>query len=64
MDSTVTQAELKSSYKKLALQFHPDKAKDSQTRREYEEKFMEIQAAYDTLSSLRKKRTKSNQREN
>lgn len=44
-----TQAELKSAYKKLAVQWHSDKAQDSQAKREYGQKFMEIQQAYDML---------------
>ncbi len=46
---------IKKSYKKLAIKFHPDRAKDNK-KSEYEEKFKEINEAYTTLSDAEKKR--------
>lgn len=43
---------LKSKYKKLAVQYHPDKNPDN---KEAEEKFKQISEAYDTLSDQEKK---------
>lgn len=46
--TTATEAEIKKAYKKLASKHHPDKGGD-------QEKFKEIQAAYDVLSDPAKK---------
>jgi curved DNA-binding protein CbpA len=46
------QAEIKAAYKKLALQYHPDRHQGSAA---YEEKFKKILEAYQTLSDSRKK---------
>src|SRR3989338_2328081 len=45
--------EIKGSYRKLAMQFHPDRNKDAGA----EEKFKEISEAYAVLSDEQKKRT-------
>ena len=49
---TATSDEIKSAYRKLALQFHPDKNPDN---KEAEAKFKEISAAYDVLKDTDKK---------
>jgi molecular chaperone DnaJ len=48
---------LKNKYKKLALQWHPDKfsTKTEEERKNAEEKFKEISEAYNTLSDQQKK---------
>jgi len=48
---TATAAEIKSAYRKLALQWHPDKNKS----KEAEEKFKEINEAYEILSDTDKR---------
>lgn len=49
---TATQDDIKKSYRKLAVQYHPDKNPDDKAS---EEKFKEINEAYDTLSDNAKK---------
>ncbi|GAI48630.1 unnamed protein product, partial [marine sediment metagenome] len=46
--------EIKKAYRKLALQYHPDRAPQSK-KKEYEEKFKEISQAYRILSDKEKK---------
>lgn len=46
---TASMSEIKKAYKKLALQWHPDKNVDN--REEAEAKFREIAAAYEVVSS-------------
>ena len=49
-----TQDEIKKSYRKLALKFHPDKHGGEQY---YADRFSEIQQAYQILSDVQKKET-------
>src|SRR5688500_3179384 len=51
---TATDDEIKKSYRKLAMQFHPDRNNGS---REAEEKFKEITEAYDVLRDPNKRAT-------
>jgi len=53
VSKTASAAELKSAYRKLALQWHPDRNKSS----EAETKFKEINEAYQVLSDSKKKQT-------
>eukprot|EP00931_Biecheleriopsis_adriatica_P101994 TRINITY_DN77032_c0_g1_i1.p1 TRINITY_DN77032_c0_g1~~TRINITY_DN77032_c0_g1_i1.p1 ORF type:complete len:551 (+),score=117.27 TRINITY_DN77032_c0_g1_i1:32-1654(+) len=55
---TATDAELKKAYRKLALEWHPDKqvGKSDEEKKAAEDKFKEISAAYDTLSDPEKRR--------
>ncbi len=50
---TATQEEIKRAYRRLARQWHPDKNPDNP---EAEERFKEIQAAYDVLSDPEKRK--------
>ena len=49
---TVNDQELKSAYRKLALQYHPDR---NPGNKEAEEKFKEISVAYSVLSDPEKR---------
>lgn len=51
-----TQGEIKSKYRALSLEWHPDKAKNPEDKRVAQEKFVEIQQAYEILSSIKSKR--------
>ncbi len=53
VSKTATPEELKRAYRKLALEYHPDKNKT----KEAEEKFKEINQAYEVLSDPQKKST-------
>ena len=46
---------IKKAYKKLALKYHPDKA-EADKKKEYEDKFKEINEAYSTLEDAEKRR--------
>lgn len=50
ISKTAPMSEIKRAYKKLALQWHPDKNTDN--RAEAEAKFQEIAAAYEVGSSV------------
>jgi molecular chaperone DnaJ len=49
-----SEQEIKKAYRKLALQYHPDRA-PADKKKEYEEKFKEISQAYRVLSDKEKK---------
>jgi len=53
ISKTATATEIKSAYRKLALQFHPDRNKT----KEAEEKFKEVTRAYEVLSNEEKRKT-------
>ena len=53
VNKTASAAELKSAYRKLALQFHPDRNKASDAA----EKFKEISEAYEVLANPEKRQT-------
>ncbi|MBL4889776.1 MAG: DnaJ domain-containing protein [Candidatus Lindowbacteria bacterium] len=52
LDSDSSVSEIKSSFRKLALKWHPDKNKSSQAK----DRFTEIYEAYDILNNERKRR--------
>lgn len=52
LSQTATQAEIKAAYRKLALRYHPDKNDGNSYA---EERFKQINEAYQTLSNPRKK---------
>src|SRR3989344_9316693 len=51
---SATKEDIKKAYKKLAMQFHPDRAPDDK-KKEYEEKFKEISEAAAVLSDDKKR---------
>lgn len=53
VSKTATDAEIKSAYRKLALQYHPDRNKT----KEAEIKFKEVTKAYEVLSDSQKRQT-------
>ena len=56
VDKNATQDDIKRAYKKLAIEYHPDKNKDAD-KAAAEEKFKEISAAYHVLGDENKRRT-------
>lgn len=53
---TATSAEIRDAYLKLARDTHPDKVKDREARKQAEDVFKNVTAAYDTLSKERSRR--------
>lgn len=54
INKTASAQEIKSAYRKLALQYHPDRNKGN---KESEEKFKEVTKAYEVLSDPQKRQT-------
>ena len=52
VSKSADEKEIKRAYKKLAMQYHPDRTKGD---KEKEEKFKEIQEAYEILSDKQKR---------
>ena len=56
LKKTCTPKQIKSSYRKLALQYHPDKVSDDVDKNEAEQKFIAISQAYSVLSDEKKRK--------
>ena len=56
VDRTASDEDLKKAYRKLARQFHPDLQNGEQQKKQAEEKFKEINEAYEHLSDAEKRR--------
>ncbi len=54
VDKKATAEEIKKAYRKLAREYHPDKAEEAK-KKESEEKFKEISEAYEVLSDEKKR---------
>jgi DnaJ family protein C protein 22 len=63
LTSKATQEEITATYRKLSRQWHPDKHKDQDDKQKAQEKFIEIQNAYEILSRIKRQRIK-NQNQN
>lgn len=59
-----TQQEITSTWRRLSRENHPDKVKDESQRRAAQERFMEIQQAYEILSNSKHKRNRRNKKDN
>ncbi|XP_015931236.1 dnaJ homolog subfamily C member 22 [Parasteatoda tepidariorum] len=60
LKSTVTQQEITLQYRKLSRTWHPDKHQDPVQKQIAEEKFIEIQQAYEILSKIKSQRVAQN----
>ena len=56
VDRTASDDDLKKAYRKLARQFHPDLQPGEQQKKQAEEKFKEINEAYEHLSDSEKRK--------
>jgi DnaJ family protein A protein 2 len=54
---TATADEIKKAYRKLAMQWHPDKVSDESKKKEAEDKFKELSEAYEVLADTNKRST-------
>lgn len=59
-----SQTEITARWRKMSRESHPDKVKDPSLQRAAQEKFMEIQQAYEILSNVKNKRNRKNKRSN
>lgn len=60
LPDNATEAEIRKKYKKLAVKWHPDRNKDNKEKAQ--QKFIEIQQAYEVLSTVMSKRKMRNER--
>lgn len=64
MSIDASQQEITSTWRKLSRENHPDKVKDEKYRRAAQERFMEIQEAYEILSNSKHRRNRRNKKDN
>lgn len=57
-----SQSEITAKWRALSREWHPDKVKDPEQRRDAQERFMEIQQAYEILSNIKSKRKRKNKK--
>ena len=62
LSPTASQSEITSRWRALSREHHPDKFKDPVQQRVAQEKFMEIQQAYEILSNIKTKRKRKNKK--
>ncbi|GBN39529.1 hypothetical protein AVEN_271009-1 [Araneus ventricosus] len=60
LDGSPTQQEITARYRKLSREWHPDKHKDPEQKQIAQEKFIEIQQAYEILSKMKSGRVAQN----
>jgi len=59
LEAGATQEQIKSRYRELSKQWHPDKVR-GEGKEEAQQKFLDIQAAYENLSNIKNRRKKAN----
>lgn len=59
---TASQAEITTAWRALSKENHPDKVKEESKKRAAQDRFMEIQQAYETLSKIKSKRRSKNKK--
>jgi DnaJ family protein C protein 22 len=62
ISSGASQQEITAKWRALSREFHPDKIKDPALKQAAQEKFMEIQQAYEILSNIKHKRNQRNKK--
>uniref|UniRef100_A0A336LMD3 DnaJ homolog subfamily C member 22 n=1 Tax=Culicoides sonorensis TaxID=179676 RepID=A0A336LMD3_CULSO len=62
VSATASQNEIKTTWRKLSLENHPDKVKDPSQLEAAQKRFMEIQQAYEILSKIKSKRRSKNKK--
>jgi DnaJ family protein C protein 22 len=64
VSSGASQQEITAKWRALSREFHPDKTMDSNLKQAAQEKFVEIQQAYEILSNIKHKRNQRNKKYN
>lgn len=64
LSNGASQQEITTKWRALSREFHPDKTKDPTLKQAAQEKFMEIQQAYEILSNIKYKRSRKNKKYN
>lgn len=62
LSPTASQSEITAKWRHLSREWHPDKVKDPALQRAAQEKFMDIQQAYEILSNIKTKRKRRNKK--
>lgn len=62
VSSSATQEEIKKAYRSLVIEWHPDKQADPEKKQKAEERFRQIQSAYEILSKVRARRARQNKK--
>ncbi|ESO87977.1 hypothetical protein LOTGIDRAFT_179176 [Lottia gigantea] len=62
LSASSSQEQITAQYRKLVRKWHPDKHKDPEEKEEAQKKFIEIQEAYDILSSIKTVRAMRNKK--
>lgn len=60
LDSNATQTQITAQWRKLSKEWHPDRYMDPEKKLMAQEKFMEFNNAYETLSKIKSRRAVRN----